>query len=373
MKPLILALFLLSSVAGAQEALVRVKNPAPFDRERETIEVGLSALKRAGVSSPFAVFEGERLILSQVIAEPSDAPLLIFQSGFRAGEKKTFTVRHSPGKGSDEGASDAKFILPRRDVAWENDRIAFRIYGGPLAGDVRDGLDVWVKRVRYHIIDKWYDGDSLRGAGRISYHVDHGEGADFFNVGRSLGAGGCALYSGGALHQAGLFTDYRIISRGPIRSIFTVHYASDPSNGLNFPVVKTYSLDAGENLNRIDVSSGGAGEMAAGLVKRAGVVRYADEKLRWLSLWGRTDDDSTTGSLGTGLVVTAGSFSGLKEDKDHYLIVMKASPGKTLRYYAGAGWSRSGDFTDVTSWNDHLAAFARRLEYPLEIGFGAGK
>lgn len=69
---------------------------------------------------------------------------------------------------------DARFELPR-DVAWKSDRIAFRIYGPALAADVNNGVDVWVKRVRSLIVDKWYKASAE--SKKDTYHEDHGEGA----------------------------------------------------------------------------------------------------------------------------------------------------------------------------------------------------
>jgi pectinesterase len=276
-----------------------------------------------------------------------------------------------------DSITDAKFVVPRKDVAWENDRIAYRIYGGPLAGDVRDGIDVWVKRVRYHVIDKWYHGDSFRGAQRISYHVDHGEGADFFLVGRSLGGGGCALWKDSALHQAGFFTSHRIIATGPIRAMFRVAYESDSASTLSFKAEKTYTLDAGMNLNKIDVQYSGIvdseAEIAIGLVRRKNTVRYANGNEGWLSLWGSVDDDSANGSLGIGIVVQRNSLRRMEEDSTHYLIIASSSPGKRLAYYAGAGWTQSGDFPSVEDWNNYLSRFAQGLQYPIQVRVSSAK
>ena len=206
---IILSLCLASSLFS-QEILVTVKNPAPFARSIETIEVPWSDLQGKidlNGNSPIGVYEHDREIVSQTIDANNDGmpELLIFQSGFKEGETKNFIVKKSSAKLETPAFIQAKYILPRKDVAWENDRIAYRIYGGPLAGNVFNGLDVWVKRVRYEIIDKWYDGDSLKGKKRISYHIDHGDGADMFDVGKSLGSGACALWINGKLDQPGLF------------------------------------------------------------------------------------------------------------------------------------------------------------------------
>lgn len=84
-------------------------------------------------------------------------------------------------------------IEPRRadDIAWENDKCAFRMYGPALETSVENGgIDVWGKTVDYPIISRWYDGELREGK---SYHQDRGEGMDSYNVGDSVGCGGDML------------------------------------------------------------------------------------------------------------------------------------------------------------------------------------
>ena len=61
------------------------------------------------------------------------------------------------------------------DMAWENDRIAHRMYGfelnSPTAAAVGErlrgsGIDVWGKRVTYPIVDRWY------AKGHDQFHKD---------------------------------------------------------------------------------------------------------------------------------------------------------------------------------------------------------
>ena len=87
----------------------------------------------------------------------------------------------------------ARQIVERyRDMAWESDRIAHRMYQQdliPAEGTVSSGVDVWVKSTRYLVINKWYkNGD---------YHHDHGEGLDDYRVGRSRGCGGLGIWDAG--------------------------------------------------------------------------------------------------------------------------------------------------------------------------------
>jgi len=381
---MLVSLVLLVHTTQAQEAVVSVSNPASFDRPLETIELSRADLNMRMhllTADSVAVLEHGKEIVSQLIDLNGDGlwDELVFQSGLTKHQRKQFTIRKmmpQPSPEEPRAIASAKYILPRKDIAWENDRIAHRIYGSILAGNVLDGIDVWVKRVRYPIIDKWYNGDSLPGAKRISYHVDHGEGADMFNVGSSLGDGGCALWSGDGYIQNRFFSSYRIIASGPVRTMFTVTYDSSSVNGVPFTEVKTYMLDAGTNLTRVEVTFTGLkqrrpADVAIGLVKRPHTKRFGDAAGNWMSLWGPMDEDSTHGALGIGVVVPRALTVRASEVSDHYLLIAQTTSAKKFTYFTGAGWTKSGDFADAPSWNEYLSSWARRCARPLTVSIAA--
>ncbi|MGD0337170.1 MAG: DUF4861 family protein [Bacteroidota bacterium] len=313
--------------------------------------------------------------VTQVIDKDHDGTPeeLIFCSGFKAKETREFIVETwNKGPKTAESLTDVRFMIPREDIAWENDRIAHRIYGPAFAKELNNGIDVWTKRVRYPIIEKWYRGDEVTDSSRISYHEDHGEGADFFDVGRTLGAGSCALYKNDSLYQPGVFASYRILATGPIRAMFEVTYKPVLFEGKSISEVKRFAIDAGVNLDKIEVtyrcdSSTETVPFAAGIVKRKGVISFTDKENRSVSLWGQTNDNIENGSLGTGIIMTKEAFSGIKEDKIHLLITGTVKLGKTATYYAGAGWTRSGDFNNSEDWNNYLKEFSQRVGSPLNI------
>lgn len=113
--------------------------------------------------------------------------------------------------------------VPERldDIAWENDRIAFRMYGPELWKDVKkrcgSGVDVRVKKVRYPIINKWYK--------RKNYHKDEGEGADFYKVGPTRGCGGLGIWRDGKLYVSGHWATHRIITGGGNKLEFELTFA----------------------------------------------------------------------------------------------------------------------------------------------------
>jgi pectinesterase len=278
----------------------------------------------------------------------------------------------SAGKTPFPPLTDARFVLPREDLAWENDHIAFRMYGPALAKEVSNGIDVWCKRVRYPVVQKWYKAAETAPPGHDPYHEDHGEGADFFAVGRTLGAGGCALIEADTLKQPGVFDHYRVISSGPLRALFELSYQPVQIGRRKIAQTLRIALDAGKNLNRVDVLFRADGEsatlpFAVGIVTRKGVKAYADTALGIAAFWGLTTDRTEDGSLGTGIVMDPSQRPAIREDPMHLLCVGKAPPGVAVRYYAGAGWTTSGDFASEREWQNYLREFALNLRSPLIV------
>ena len=364
------AALILSAPGSAQEgeALVRVANESSRERSAETVEVPLAALAwLRGEGKSYAVRPAGGSADLTVQATES---LLLFQADFPPRSVREFRVRRADPAGRAVPLVDGRYVLPREDYAWENDRIAFRMYGPALAAEVNNGIDVWTKRVRSLIVEKWYGEAEGSPPGHDPYHVDRGEGADFFDVGRSLGAGACALWSGGHVRQPGVFAAWKTLAAGPLRVEFELTYP--PVEGEKGGVVERMrvSLDAGRNLNSISVtfSTPVPGEslgVAWGLVKRQGVS--LTRKGTWMGLWGPTNRDAANGSLGTGVVLPPGTRAVPAEDSVQYLLTARVAGGVPLVYEAGAGWTRSGDFLTRGDWDAYLDERAAALAAPLHV------
>ena len=360
----------LAAVAGV---LITVHNPSQLSRKCETVEVRLSdLLDRDGALGKESIVVIDQGSKKELVVQVTEAALL-FQSDFAPGETRTFLA--AAGKKKAEGpvsSVDGFFALPREDYAWENDRVAFRVYGPALAAEVNNGIDVWTKRVRERIVRKWYEADAASGTGNY-YHTDRGEGADFFAVGRTLGAGGSGLWYKDSLHQPGVFTSHRVVSNGPIRTSFELSYAWNVA-GKRFTETKRIALDAGRNLNIIEIRFVGLAPedsplIACGVVKRKNVtVQVSDDGSR-AALWGPTNDDSANGFLGTGIVLDPASVARRIEDSVHVLLLGRMVEGRPFRYLAGAGWTRSGDFSDAAAWQTYLKEESLKLDEPLQITF----
>ena len=360
---------------------VYAENTLGFQRSDEIVAVPWAALV---AQLPGVVPGGVRVrdgvtgreLVSQVVDNDGDGTPdeLLFQASFAPGETRGATIeRGAPTAAFAKPRVYAKHIEDRDDIAWESDRIAYRIYGQglwkiePLKSS---GVDVWVKRTRDPIVDKWY------AKGHDAYHRDTGEGADFFDVGESLGAGGTAVYVNDSLYRALNFKSWRILANGPIRTIFELQYDPWQAGTLRVTETKRIALDAGQNLNRATSIFHADGNVdvpyAIGLVKRPGLIG-SESRARswaWLTGWGPVSPkDGGHGDLGTAVLIPRARLVDWKETGEHYFAVGRAHSGEPMVHYIGAGWTDSGDFRDVRDWWRYLDQSAQRIEAPIRVSF----
>jgi hypothetical protein len=246
--------------------------------------------------------------------------------------------------------AQVKYIPQRKDdIAWENDRIAHRIYGPALevTEPTGSGIDVWVKSVRYPIIDKWYK------AGH--YHLDTGEGMDCYGVGHSRGCGGIGIWNGTTLSVSGHWQSYEIKEMGGKRTVFTVNYAPwKLPDGHEVSEKRTFTLNKGTNLNLLEstlTSDQLELIVGIGLAKHKGEV-YKNKEKGILAFWETSKPEN--GALGTAIIVPPQNIVGFAEDKSNNLILMKAKPGVPFGWRTGACWSKGLDFHTFDEWKSYL-------------------
>jgi hypothetical protein len=255
----------------------------------------------------------------------------------------------------------ARYVPERLDdFTWENDRIAFRTYGKALEGTKGDayGLDVWAKRTTDLVIDRRYKhGD---------YHHDLGDGLDYYHVGKTLGAGNAAPYLDGKIHYSANYHSYQVIENGPLRSSFALGYDAWTVGTKTLTAVKTISLDAGSQLNLIDIkySYGGTDslDVAVGIIKReeAGTVLF-DEKQGIMAYWEPTH--GADGTTGVGVILEH-RIKEIKIQDSQFLAIVRLAPGQHLRYYQGAAWDKAGQITSSADWFSYLYTFKNNIKNP---------
>ena len=372
MKKLIFLLIAAAFIIGCNEDRIKVTvaSSLPFELTAETVEVPLGDIvSLLPESNPTELVVTDRKgneVPSQLIfAGNADPQTLIFQTDLKAGGSSVYYI--SKGAPSAYETKAYGRFVPERfdDYAWENDRIAFRIYGPALIAQdgPSNGLDVWVKRTDRMVIDRWY-ADYL--AGKNTYHDDNGEGCDCFKVGRTLGAGAMAPYVDDSLWLAINFESWETLDNGPIRTSFRLKYPPFKVRDVLLSETRTFSLDAGSQLSKVTEEYTGLDQVftvAAGIVRReegASLLLPPEKNAIAYRL-----DMGEGGVTYIGTVLTTDATA-VKETDDHLLIITRYIPGTPLVYYTGAGWSKWG-FESNKAWLDYVDKFSQRVKSPLKV------
>ncbi|MGB5244411.1 MAG: DUF4861 domain-containing protein [Lutimonas sp.] len=362
---------------------ITVINPIDISRTFETIELNRADLyvDEQIQLDQIAVRDSEgNFLVTQTIDLDGDtlADQLLFQIDLAPNESKTFELMHNAALVQNDSVTwcYSRFVPERTDdYTWENNRVAFRTYG-PVAqkmieenikgGTLSSGIDAWLKRVEYPIINKWYaNNDKEQGA----YHKDTGEGLDNFHVGVSRGVGGIAKKVDSTYYFSKNFISWKTIATGPIRTSFVLTYADWDAAGHPVSEQKMISLDYGSNLSKFEISLKGVDTISAGLTlhEKMGQIGTNTEE-GWISYWESLDDSE----LGTGVVVPNGAMVNFdhylteKKDESNLFAHIKLDNHKVI-YYAGFGWKKSGQFESKEAWEIYLSQFAKRINNPLEI------
>jgi len=259
--------------------------------------------------------------------------------------------------------------IPERfdDFAWENDLVAFRLYGKALEGrkDDAQGMDYWAKRTSNLIINSWYKTDD--------YHVDHGEGLDYYSVGQTLGVGDIAAYPNQQIQYTKHYREFEILDNGPLRTTFKLSFEPEKIAGQELRISKTISLDAGSQFNRIEVlwnnASVATSDVVIGLARRkeSNPQVFFNAENNSLTYW--EPEEPNKGITGTALILPSAKAQYIDSDASQFLISTQAVNKKPLVYYNGAAWNKAGKITSFEEWKIAVSHQAEQIKYPLTITF----
>ena len=388
---------LLLSACGERASVVTitVENPLSIDRQGEMVEVDFAAIREK-----LSLQNNEVIVLNANGVEVahqllSDGKTLIFPTTVAANGRATYRIK--AGVPQEVTPRTTGRFVPERmdDFAWENDRVAFRMFGPALLPEnPSNGVDVWLKRTEELVQDRWYRDDL---AGVASYHIDHGEGLDCFRVGHSLGGGGIVPFVDDVLWMSGPFTRHEVIENGPLRTKFRLFYelsvgcpdgrCSPETPHRRIRATKTISLDAGSQLNRAIVVYEGEGvdgmNVAPGLVLQhfentnnrdvPGTPRnlLKANNMMAVALNAVSNANTYEGRAFMGIIVPTDVEIMLHEgvcfDADNHLIAVGTHHvGEPFVYYFGSGWDKWG-FENDEAWFGFMRNAQRKVENPLNV------
>ncbi len=373
---ILLTAILVSCSASKSKVTLNISNPGSTDRENQMVEVAWRDLQQH-----LSLTENQTIVVTgssgaqipyQLVTNGTDSlETLIFPVTLAAGASGTYQIA----VGEPETFQPLVYgrLVPERkdDFTWENNRTAFRVYGPALkaTGEISNGMDFWAKKTDSLIIDKWYENDLSRVA---SYHEDHGEGVDFYKVGRTLGLGMTAPVEHDTLCLGHNFVTAEILDNGPLRITFKLSYEPYMAGVHQITETRIISLDAYSLFNKVTnifetdttlltVATGivmpeenpGANAASTTFGDNTGIIAY------------ETPANEVNGTIYTAAIHPEG-FGIIKVSNGHYLGLNSYLPGNKYSYYAGGGWSKAG-FDSFDEWKSFVKEAKANIDLPLIV------
>lgn len=243
-----------------------------------------------------------------------------------------------------------RYIDERKgDIAWENDFCAYRIYSQQVKSKVSSGVDYWAKYVDYPVIERWYE----RNTQGLNYHIDRGEGWDFYEVGRNRGTGGTGVYFDGNLYVAEPYSEYAIIKNAQEEIEFELKY---PPYQVGEDVIyetKRIRMILGTHFYQVTsvvrTESGNDVVYALGITNFGNALVEKNAERAILSLDEKISDKD--GSLGCAIYASEKDFNGFATVGKDELLLVNVKSGKPFTCYVGTGWSNDLRFDPYkTKW-----------------------
>lgn len=415
-----------SNYSHAQQATIVVNNPTDAQRQ-ELVEVNISDVKAklAGIAPK----KGEAYIVKnkrgqQIGSQITHDGKLLIDASIRPHGSATYYISIGKPYPQKVWTTGALYKMRKDDIAWENDRCAYRVYGPALqrTGERSFGTDIWAKNTPDTVVYERYvmdkqgnvDGDkvdekvkseerkmkNLSGAAleaqkakikalkaesyeidvTTSFHLDHGNGLDPYRVGATLGLGAPSLMIGNQQFLPYCYKTYKILDNGPLR--FTVELTYNPStigDMQNVVEHRIISLDKGSNFNKMTVWYEGLThptDFATGFPIHEEDTETKTFAKDYVSYADPTDNIEVNNSQ-----VFVGVLFPNGIDNTYYQLFDKKHDGATghalglkrglknaekYSYYFGAAWSKY-DVRSYTEWQIRIKEFLEALKTPLQV------
>ena len=426
------SLMMLLALAGsnychAQQATIVVNNPTSNPRT-ELISLSMNEVKaKLGNAAPK---KGKAYIVKnksgqQIGSQITHDGYLLIDASVRPHGSATYYVTIGKPYQQKVWATGALYKIRKDDIAWENDRCAYRVYGPALqkTGERSFGTDVWVKNTPDTVVYERYikdmngniKGDKIDAKVRAlqkqekseknkakaaalakqikalqaesnevdiltSFHLDHGNGLDPYRVGATLGLGAPSLMVGKNQVLPYCYKDYKILDNGPLR--FTVELTYNPSTVGDMKNVvehRIISLDKGSNFNKMTVWYDGLTtptDFATGFPIHEEDTESKTFAKDYVSYADPTDNIEVNNSqVFVGVLFPEGI------DNTYYQLFDKKHDGATgqalglkrglknqekYSYYFGAAWSKY-DVKSYAEWQIRIKEYLDALKTPLGV------
>lgn len=384
--------------SDARQFTVNVTNTLGTFRQ-EVVEIDAKTVFEKLAISGGRQFQVYNAVGQQVPYQITHDGKVLIDAAVRPNGTATFTIK----KGTPNTFVNTCYgrMYPERvdDIAWENDRAAYRCYGPALqrTGERSFGNDVWVKNTPSLVVEQRYfieDGSKAKIAAlkqtdpaaakalemATTYHYDQGNGLDCYKVGPTLGCGTPALMLGDSIVMPYCYKEYEILDNGPLRfSVRLVYNTTSYKTDNNVVENRILTLDKNSNFNKMTVWYDGLtvpADIASGISLHSEDVDNVVLGKDYIQYADPTDNPK-----GQNFQIFVGTLfpNGVSEIKKvmyanpvngnagHALgIVKDYKGGQKYTYYFGSAWSKY-DCRTQAEWQERVNSALANIKTPLTV------
>ena len=384
--------------SDARQFTVNVTNTLGTFRQ-EVVEIDAKTVFEKLAISGGRQFQVYNAVGQQVPYQITHDGKVLIDAAVRPNGTATFTIK----KGTPNTFVNTCYgrMYPERvdDIAWENDRAAYRCYGPALqrTGERSFGNDVWVKNTPSLVVEQRYfieDGSKAKIAAlkqtdpaaakalemATTYHYDQGNGLDCYKVGPTLGCGTPALMLGDSIVMPYCYKEYEILDNGPLRfSVRLVYNTTSYKTDNNVVENRILTLDKNSNFNKMTVWYDGLtvpADIASGISLHSEDVDNVVLGKDYIQYADPTDNPKgqnfqifvgtlfPNGVAETKKVMYANPVNG---NAGHALgIVKDYKGGQKYTYYFGSAWSKY-DCRTQAEWQERVNSALANIKTPLTV------
>ena len=384
--------------SDARQFTVNVTNTLGTFRQ-EVVEIDAKTVFEKLAISGGRQFQVYNAVGQQVPYQITHDGKVLIDAAVRPNGTATFTIK----KGTPNTFVNTCYgrMYPERvdDIAWENDRAAYRCYGPALqrTGERSFGNDVWVKNTPSLVVEQRYfieDGSKAKIAAlkqtdpaaakalemATTYHYDQGNGLDCYKVGPTLGCGTPALMLGDSIVMPYCYKEYEILDNGPLRfSVRVVYNTTSYKTDNNVVENRILTLDKNSNFNKMTVWYDGLtvpADIASGISLHSEDVDNVVLGKDYIQYADPTDNPKgqnfqifvgtlfPNGVAETKKVMYANPVNG---NAGHALgIVKDYKSGQKYTYYFGSAWSKY-DCRTQAEWQERVNSALANIKTPLTV------
>ena len=384
--------------SDARQFTVNVTNTRSTFRQ-EVVEIDAKTVFEKLAISGGRQFQVYNAVGQQVPYQITHDGKVLIDAAVRPNGTATFTIK----KGTPNTFVNTCYgrMYPERvdDIAWENDRAAYRCYGPALqrTGERSFGNDVWVKNTPSLVVEQRYfieDGSKAKIAAlkqtdpaaakalemATTYHYDQGNGLDCYKVGPTLGCGTPALMLGDSIVMPYCYKEYEILDNGPLRfSVRLVYNTTSYKTDNNVVENRILTLDKNSNFNKMTVWYDGLtvpADIASGISLHSEDVDNVVLGKDYIQYADPTDNPKgqnfqifvgtlfPNGVAETKKVMYANPVNG---NAGHALgIVKDYKSGQKYTYYFGSAWSKY-DCRTQAEWQERVNSALANIKTPLTV------